>query len=126
MQTVTPPILRRFQQTHPEVDLEVRELPTHAQVEALLSAEIDVGFLLAPVSHPALNIESIHRERMKLAVPDHHPHASAGREGTVVPLSAFAGDSFIIPSRQKNSTVYDEIIKTCEGGGLSSAVKSVQ
>jgi DNA-binding transcriptional LysR family regulator len=118
MQTVTPPILRRFQQAHPEVELEVRELPTHAQVEALLSAEIDVAFLLAPVSHPSLTIRSIHRTRMKLAVPDHHRHALAGRQGTAVPLSAFAGDNFIIPSRQQNSTIYDEIVKTCEGAGF--------
>jgi len=123
LQTVTPPILRRFQQAYPEVELEVRELPTHVQVDALLSAEIDVAFLLAPVSHPSLCIRSIHRERMKLAVPDHHPHAPAGKQGKVVPLSAFASDNFIIPPRQQNSTVHDEIVKTCEGAGFQPRLK---
>jgi DNA-binding transcriptional LysR family regulator len=123
MQTVTPPILRRFQQAYPDIELEVRELPSHAQVEALLSAEIDVGFLLAPVSHPAINIRPIYRERMKLAVPDHHPQAPVGRQGTAVPLAAFAGDNFIIPSRRQNSTIYDEIVKTCEGAGFRPRLK---
>ena len=123
MQTVTPSILRRFQEVHPEIELEVRELPTHAQVEALLSAEIDVAFVLAPVSHPGLNIRPIHRERMKLAVPDHHPHAHLGWQGIAVPLSAFAEDNFIIPPRQQNCTVYDEIVKACEVAGFRPRLK---
>ena len=123
MQTVTPPILRRFQQAHPEIELEVRELPHHAQVEALLSAEIDVAFLLAPVNHPAISIGPVHRERMKLAVPDHHHHAPMSKQGTAVPLSAFADDSFIIPPRQQNPTVYDVIVKSCEGAGFRPRLK---
>lgn len=118
MQTVTPSLLRRFNLDHPDIELEVRELPSQAQIEALLTAEIDVGFLLLPASNPALSIRPIHRERMRLAVPDTHPHAAAAVQGTIVPLSAFAGDYFIMPPRQQNPTINDEILKACEGAGF--------
>lgn len=113
MQTVTPALVRKFNQAYPDMELDVKEMPTQAQVEALLSAE-----LLMPTSDPALVVHPIHRERMRLAVPDHHPHAVASEDGRAVPLSAFAGDYFIMPPRQLNPAVYDEIIRACEGAGF--------
>ena len=67
MQTVTPDLLRKFKSEFPEIELEVNEMTTQAQVEALLSAEIDVGFVLTPVIDEALTITPLHRERLKLA-----------------------------------------------------------
>lgn len=122
MQTIAPATLLHFQQTYPEIELEVRELPTHAQIEALLTAEIDVGFLLTPANNTSLIVEPVHRECMKLAIYNHHPHALVEQE-TSVPLSAFASDNFIIPSRQQNSTIYDEVIRTCKKSRFSSKIK---
>ena len=68
MQTVTPDLLRLFSEKYPEIELDVREMTTHAQVEALLSAEIDVGFVLTPVEDEALTVIPLHKERLRLAV----------------------------------------------------------
>ncbi|HFJ9613168.1 TPA: LysR family transcriptional regulator [Stenotrophomonas maltophilia] len=118
MQTVTPAFLRRFKQIHPDVQLEVRELTSDAQVESLLSTEIDLGFLLMPASNPTLTVQPIYHERMRLAVPDDHPHATAVERNGAVPLSAFAADCFIIPAKRDNPTVHDEVIKACEDAGF--------
>lgn len=98
-------------------------MATQAQVEGLLSAELDLGFVLMPTEDQALTVVPIHRERMRLAVPDHHPHAVAARDGRSVPLSAFAGDFFIMPPRQQNPAMYDEIIRACEGAGFRPRLK---
>lgn len=118
MQTVMPTLLRQFQKSHPDIELEVREMPTQAQVEALLSAELDLGFVLLPAEDPALTIRPVHRERMRLAVPDYHPHAAGAQQGRAIPLSAFANDYFIMPPRHQNPAMYDEIIRACEGAGF--------
>ncbi|CZY43232.1 MULTISPECIES: LysR family transcriptional regulator [Enterobacter cloacae complex] len=123
MQTVTPDLLRKFKSEFPDIELEVNEMTSQAQVEALLSAEIDVGFVLTPVIDEALTITPLHRERLKLAVPDYHPHASGAGEGNRVPLSAFANDYFIIPSKQQFPAVYDEIIRACDGAGFRPRLK---
>ncbi|HBX9789589.1 TPA: LysR family transcriptional regulator [Klebsiella pneumoniae] len=104
MQTVTPDLLRKFKSEFPEIELEVNEMTTQAQVEAL-------------------TITPLHRERLKLAVPDYHPHASGAGESTRVPLSAFANDYFIIPSKQQFPAVYDEIIRACDGAGFRPRLK---
>lgn len=123
MQSVTPDLLRKFRTDHPDVEVEVREMTTQAQIEALLSAEIDVGFILTPVTHESLTIVPVHRERLKLAIPDYHPHAHSSGEGQCVPLSAFATDYFIIPPRSQFPAVYDEIIRACEGAGFRPRLK---
>jgi len=123
MQSVTPDLLRKFRTDHPDVEVEVREMTTQAQIEALLSAEIDVGFVLTPVTHESLTIVPVHRERLKLAIPDYHPHAHSSGEGQCVPLSAFATDYFIIPPRSQFPAVYDEIIRACEGAGFRPRLK---
>ena len=46
---VLPIILREFRGGHPEVELVLRELPTMAQLVALVSGEIDVGVIRGPV-----------------------------------------------------------------------------
>lgn len=76
MQTVTPDLLRLFSEKYPEIELDVREMTTHAQVEALLSAEIDVGFVLTPVEDEALTVIPLHKERLRLAVSSRHPQAA--------------------------------------------------
>lgn len=123
MQSVTPEMLRRFRSEHPDVEVDVREMTTQAQVEALLSAEIDVGFVLTPVIDDALTIVPVHQERLKLAVPDYHPHASLADGRKSAPLSAFAADYFIIPPRSQFPAVYDEIIRACEVAGFRPRLK---
>lgn len=117
MQTVAPAYIRRFTQIRPDIELVVQEFSTSAQIEALLSAEIDVGFVLLPASHSGLTIEPIHSERMMLAVSDGHPCADFGL-ASPLPLSAFAHDRFIVPHNQGNSANHDEMVSICRQAGF--------
>ncbi len=121
MQTVFPSVIRSFRETHPEIEVSIRELPTDAQVKELLSADIDAAFLLAPVENPALETMELRTEHMRLAVPANHPHLQ-GWSGEPLPLAAFAGDTFVIPSRNQNPGIYDEIIRACAVSGFRPRV----
>ncbi|WP_176084748.1 LysR family transcriptional regulator [Martelella sp. HB161492] len=122
MQTVFPQVIRGFRVSHPEIEVSIRELPTDAQCQALLAADIDAGFLLAPASDPELDMREIHAQKMRLAVPACHPHMK-GYAGGPLPLSAFASDTFIIPPRAQNPGVHDEIIRACAVSGFRPRVK---
>jgi DNA-binding transcriptional LysR family regulator len=120
MQSITPELLRKFKAAYPGIEVDVREMTTQAQIEALLSAEIDIGFILTPTEEEGLTITPIHHERLRLAVPDQHPHVTSGKSA---PLSAFAADYFIIPSRKQFPAVYDEIIRACDVAGFRPRLK---
>jgi len=122
MQTVFPATLRGFRAAHPEIEVSICELPSEAQLKALLAAEIDAGFLLEPAGHPELELRTLHAEQMRLAVPASHPHLH--RLGNApMPLQAFAGETFIIPPRTQNPGVHDEIIRACAVAGFRPRVK---
>ncbi len=70
--TFLPRVLRKFRTAHPDVDLQLEELATPRQVEALLARKIDIGFLRLPVLERALSVEVVHREPFVLAVPRGH------------------------------------------------------
>lgn len=122
MQTMFPQIIRQFREAHPDIMVDVQELATETQVKALLSAELDAAFLLAPVSHPELEVRVVQEERMRLAIPIDHPHL-AHLVNCAIPLAAFAGETFIIPPRSRNPGVYDEIIRNCAIAGFRPRVQ---
>ncbi|MER5174103.1 MULTISPECIES: LysR family transcriptional regulator [Thioclava] len=122
MQTVFPAVMRGFRARHPEIDLQIHEMPSDAQVRQLLAAEIDAAFLLLPAADPALEVQEIHTEQMRLAVPKSHPHLKT-LGNAPLPLSAFAGETFIIPPRAQNPGVHDEIIRACSVAGFRPKVK---
>lgn len=112
--TVLPDVLSRFRSDFPETEVDVRELPTDKLVSDLVSAEIDVAFLLLPQTHDALEIRSLLRKRMRMAVSKSHPLADKGP----VALSAFAEDKFIMHLRADAPAMYDEIVRCCSIAGF--------
>lgn len=123
MQTIAPHAIRRFreQQLGP-LDVSIGEYSTDAQIKSLLAAEIDVGFVLAPVEAECLNVQVIHEETMRLAVSCNHSRLCGMGDGPI-PLSAFAAETFIIPRRSTNPGVHDEIVRACEVSGFRPKVQ---
>ncbi|WP_126227674.1 LysR family transcriptional regulator [Burkholderia ambifaria] len=114
--TVAAPMVRAFRSAYPEVDLSLRELASDAQFDGLLSAELDVGFALAPVDNETLASRAVHREKLRLVIPADHSYAGGDR--LALPLEVFAGDAFIVPSRRLNGAVHDEVIRGCASAGF--------
>jgi len=56
----------------PEVELVLREMVSVAQMEALVTGMIDVGFMRQVVSRHALCHELVHREKLLVALPMGH------------------------------------------------------
>jgi LysR family transcriptional regulator, benzoate and cis,cis-muconate-responsive activator of ben and cat genes len=72
-----PSLLRAFRDRYPEVVLELRELPTGLQLAALQAGELDVGFVREPPVTPGVELETVMREPLVVAMARTHPLAEA-------------------------------------------------
>lgn len=114
-----PRLLSRCRERFANIELDLRERTTAAQVTELHSAEIDIGFLHLPVHSKLLEIKSVYRELMKLAVPVDHPMANQQS----AKLTDFANDIFIMHSRAENPAMYDDILRCCTAAGFSPRIR---
>ena len=71
-----PRIIRDFRDRFPLVHLDLREMPTGPQLGALVSGEIDIGFVREPTPDDTLEIVTVMREPLRIAVNKSHPLAA--------------------------------------------------
>ena len=90
LNSVLPPVVRHFKRQFPNIHLELKRLPTNAQVEALLSGELHVGFLHPPIEAPAIRQEVIYQEPLVAVLPDNHQlsHKLSSYTRKLPPLTA--------------------------------------
>jgi DNA-binding transcriptional LysR family regulator len=100
------------------VVLDVETLTTLRQTEELRERRIDVGLLRPPVSEPALRTRVISRDPLVAALPAGHRLARRKR----LPLSALAGEPFVLYTRSSGPSVQDAIIGHCLNAGFSPRV----
>ena len=74
-----------------DVEVELTEMVTIQQVDALRESRLDAGLVRPPVDEPGLDSARVASERLLLAVPRSHPFAS----GPVRSLKDLAGEPFI-------------------------------
>ncbi len=75
---VLPEVVPRFRKLHPDLRLELLELRSALQPEALATGRIELGLVCAPVAAPGLVETPLVREKLVVALP--HQHALAARK----------------------------------------------
>jgi DNA-binding transcriptional LysR family regulator len=117
-----PEVLRDFRAAYPDVDLRLRELTTPRQVEALTQRRIDLGVLRLGHADEALELQTLSRERVVVALPTGHPLA---RRRTLA-LSALAHEPFVLLSRRAAPGLRDAIaLAIAAAGGSGHVVQEV-
>ena len=79
---VLPDILPSFRARHPGIRIELRELRSGQQPDALRAGRIDLGIGCGPIDAPGLVARTIATERLMAALPAEHPLAA---RATVAP-----------------------------------------
>ena len=95
MYSVVPEILQAFRERHGDVALRLHELGTTEQLRQLESGRLDVGFMRPQRARPGLEIESIHEERVVVALPDRHPLAAQPR----IHIADLTGEPVVLLTR---------------------------
>ncbi|MCX4473358.1 LysR family transcriptional regulator [Micromonospora sp. NBC_01655] len=86
--SLAPPVLRRFRDAHPGVDLRVEESGSQDLVRDLLRGDLDLALIIMPAhgADPGLRTEEILRESLVVASLDEVPGTSAAGDLRVTDL----------------------------------------
>lgn len=116
---ILPPALKSFRAAYPQVEVQLHELTTDAQIRELHAHRLDMGIALAPVDDPELEFRRLHDEELVLAVPSPH---RAGRARDTIDLRHLAAESFIVPPRDIAPGLHDLIIAQCRAAGFTPRI----
>jgi DNA-binding transcriptional LysR family regulator len=94
--SLLPPSIRLFRERFGGVELELKELTSAQQVDALYNDEIKVGLVRLPMRAPGIRFEPVFEERLVVAVPSGHVLEKLDR----VSLEAIADLPLIFFTRQ--------------------------
>lgn len=113
-----PAIVLAFRKLYPGVSLELKNIPTTQQVEALKSGSLDVGFVRLPLSVEGLSITSVHREPFAMVLAKSNPLATE----KALTVRHLAGQPFIAYGRKWAPGFYDHWMQICRKAGFTPNV----
>ncbi|MGE0684386.1 MAG: LysR family transcriptional regulator [Candidatus Binatia bacterium] len=116
--SVLPPIIRRFREQYPEVDLTLQELSTVQQVRALREERLQVGFLRPFTPEPLLKSTMILQEPLMVALSEQHRLSRQAK----ISMRLLMNEPFILFPRSLAPELYDQIISLCQGARFSPHV----
>ncbi len=111
-----PGILSRYRRRYPDIALQLREMMSDAQIEALREGSLDIGFVNPAIRVPDIRFQEISREPVIAAIPSEYPLAQAN---TPISIKRFAGEDAIMFPRNIAPDLFDEIIGWCRQAGFS-------
>ena len=113
IQRLLPDLLRRFRAALPGVELRLRDMPTTAQVAALVRGDLDVGFVRLPVIDPRIDTRPILHELLVALLGTHSRwHARDG-------LRSASHQPFVTIARTTSAGFYDHVIAVCRAAGFT-------
>ncbi len=89
-----PKVIAEARLKQPHVKISLEEMNTYQQHEAMRARRIDLGIVRSPLLQPGFATECLVREPFVLAVPSHHPLATADN----VAVSDLDGQPFLMYS----------------------------
>ena len=114
-----PERLKDFQRTHPEVQIQLTELNSAEQLDAIARGQLDVGFV-----HTSRILHGMKRfmymsEPFVCCLPQGHPAAGLPQ----IDLRQLNGEAFILFSRGASPDYFERILALCAEQGLQPLVK---
>ena len=102
-----PPAIRLFRERFGGVEIELRELTSAQQIDALYAGEIRVGLVRLPLRAPGLRFEPLQEESFLVALPSGHPLQALES----VPLEAMVDQPLIFFTRQLMPSLHAQIVE---------------
>jgi DNA-binding transcriptional LysR family regulator len=112
--------ISRFREDNPLVEFRLSEIGIVQQLDDVSSGRLDLGILRLPVKSlpPDVEIVSLHREPIILAIPRGHRLAHQKS----VTLEALKSEKFVAVQIQEGSGFNAQVAQICAAGGLSPQI----
>jgi DNA-binding transcriptional LysR family regulator len=111
-----PELLASLRESHPDAAIEVRELTTPDQLEALRAGSLDLGLVREPVDDTRLSRRTLLVEPLGASLPATHP--LAGRDSLT--LRELAGDLFVCFPRPWAPSLHDVLVEALRERGIEA------
>lgn len=108
-----PAVLSMFCEAYPHISVEVRQLHTRQQEQALAARDIDCGILRPPTSDDSLTVSLLYTETIVAAVPAAFPW-----EQSTIPLSSLRDEDFVVHAEELGAGVSTALMQTCIAAGF--------
>ena len=113
---ILPRTILRFRKLYPDVDLQVREMPSDSQVSSLIETSLDAGILRMPVTNRRLVSVPLVSEHLVLVTAAHVSYRS--KEG----INGLRSKGFIFVSPSVSKTFHDRVLSLCFRAGFTPRV----
>jgi DNA-binding transcriptional LysR family regulator len=102
-----PPAIRLFRERFGGVEIELKELTSGQQIDALYEGGIRIGLVRLPLRAPGLRFEPLLEESLLVALPLGHPLEAVDR----VPLEAMVNQPLVFFTRQLMPSLHAQIVE---------------
>lgn len=109
-----PRVLRIFGERAPSIEINLREMSTSEQLEALQRRELHAGFVNVSAVPPGLARLPLEAEHFVCCLPDDHPLAAADE----VALDALSQETFVMFARDVAPANHDNVIALFHRAGI--------
>lgn len=105
-----PGVVVDFMRRHPEIAVELRQLGTAEQIDALAAGTIDIGFSILPDAHGPVHSRLVAPDELHLFLAADHPLAAHDR----VEVADALAESFLLLSRDREPCVHKTFDRLCD------------
>jgi DNA-binding transcriptional LysR family regulator len=109
-----PNSIRTFRGSFPNVDVIIQSMGTSEQISAIANNQLDLGFVVPPINHSNLIVETIFQEPVVVVLPESHPLASK----TEITIADLGDEPLILASRDRGCGLFEEISNLYYQAGL--------
>lgn len=109
---ILPRTILRFRKLYPEVELQMREMPSPAQVSSLIDSRLDAGILRMPVTDRKLICVPLFSEDLVLATPAAVSYRP--KQG----INGLRNRGFVFVSPAVSKTFHDRVLSLCLRAGF--------
>jgi DNA-binding transcriptional LysR family regulator len=110
-----PRAISRLRVSHPEVELQLKEMVSRAQIDALEAGRLDFGLLRPPVTREGLRSRRVESEPLVAAIPAGHPLAAED----AVAIRAFDGEAVVMFAPDESRYFYDLVAHVFSRAGVN-------
>jgi len=111
---LVPRLVSKFRKRRPEVRVDLHEMSSLDQIDALRAGRMHVGFIRMPIAKEFRQLPVL-EDRLMLIVPK-------GERPRGVSLADYANASFIMPRRSLSVNLHDHIFRMCSQYGFHPRV----
>lgn len=113
-----PRIIREFRARYPRVHLDLREMPTGPQLDGLRQGDIEIGFVREPRPDPALEMVTVMREPLRIAVNRSHPLAAR----PTLTVKDLATEPFVLFPAELAPGLHAQVVNLCRAAGFTPRI----